>query len=514
MPPQYHPQHGHFPQIRHHTPTASPPIPNGAPYQGHQQHPVHQGHHGHHLPPRGHSPQPPMGRPDSRNDGRRLGGGMVPPPPPGSHPGITYMPAPPIYNGPPAASQPMMHPHGAQYYPSQPHQTQPPPQPYSDDRRPPQQHPQQPQAAYVPQPSSQSMHMPPPDIHHQQGHPSVQISAPPPDRRHMDPQPPPAREAFHEVDPRKPPLLNTDAAIKKLPQRRSHSIFTPVEDTRSSILGQHQQFFDDSESTIKEEPASRSQSVDGAVGVRNSPPPSRSHSSTDKSRNISLPEVTFAPPSRTNSATAGSSSGRPRGPKLTVQIPDEGSDHCGSAATGESGSPRNPSDTPTNSQRRHGSVVLPPPSPSASALLSAGATGPPNPYAKPVPQQGINTNVNETPMSALPSRYVHEHLPSTPNPFYPEWNPRTSDGNNMTSPLNFGTPVVGSLPSFLRDDPNTTAATSAATSAVTTAASTATAGVSDTSREAVKRKSVSSATSSPSSQGPPTQSEPKRVKVE
>ncbi len=545
MPPQYHPQHAHFPpQMRHHTPSASPPVPNGAPFPG---------HHAHHLPPRGHSPQPPMGRPDSRNDGRRVPSGMVPPPPPGTHPGnhpgITYMPAPPIYNGPAAPSQPMMHhPHGGQYYHAQSqhaHQP-PPPQSYGDDRRPPQPHPQQPQPGYTPQPShhqpqpshhqpqpshqqpqpphqqpqpaytsqppSQSMSMPPrPDV---QQHTAMPHPPPPPDRRPMDLQPPHSRDAAFDLDARHPPLLNTESAIKKLPQRRSHSIFTPVEENRS-ILGQHSKLFSTEESTIKEEPTSRSQSVDGGAPIRTSPPLPRSHSSMDKSRNVSLPDVAFAPPSRTNSVTGGPLSARPRGPKLTVQIPDGGSEQGGSAVTGESSSPRNPADTPTHTQRRHGSIVLPPPSPSASALLSAGATGPPNPFARPpVNPQGMGngtSNKNETPQSALPSRYLNgEFLPS-PSSFYPEWNYKASDSNTLPSPLNFSTPVVGSGPSFLTQDQSHTATSSASTAASSTAP---TAGAPDSlkAREAMKRKSEGSATSSASSHGPTT--EPKRVKVE
>lgn len=523
MPPQYHPQHGHFPpQIRHHTPTASPPVPNGGPFPG---------HHPHHMPPRGHSPQPPMGRPDSRNDGRRMPSGMVPPPPPGTHPGITYMPAPPIYNGP-ASSQPMMHPHGAQYYPPQPQQSHqhPPPQQYPDDRRPPQLPPQQTQPGYAPQPPP-PMSMPPRQDSHQptaMPHPA-HPSAPPPDNRQMDPQPPPPRDAA-EINARHPPLLNTESAIKKLPQRRSHSIFTPVDENRS-ILGQHSKLFSTEESTIKEEPASRSHSVDGGAPTRTSPPPlPRSHSSMDKSRNVSLPDATFAPPSRTNSLTGGPLSGRPRGPKLTVQIPDGGSDHGGgSAVTGESSSPRNPADTPTHAQRRHGSIVLPPPSPSASAILSAGATGPPNPFARPPVNPhglgGSNLNKNETPQSALPSRYLGGDFLPSPSSFYPEWNYKASDSNTAASPLNFSTPVVGSGPSFLTQDHNNnnnnnnnSAATATATSSASTVASstTTTAGgaASDSlkTREAVKRKSEGSAPSSASSQG--HNAEPKRVKVE
>ncbi|KAJ3472931.1 hypothetical protein NLG97_g10624 [Lecanicillium saksenae] len=312
----------------------------------------------------------------------------------------------------------------------------------------------------------------------------------------MDPQPPPARDAA-EASTRHPPLLNTDSAIKKLPPRRSHSIFTPVEENRS-ILGQHSKLFSTEESTIKEEPASRSQSVDGGAVTRTSPPLPRSHSSMDKSRNVSLPEVAFAPPSRTNSLTGGPLSGRPRGPKLTVQIPDGGSEQGGSAVTGESGSPRNPADTPTHTQRRHGSIP----------------TGPPNPFARPpVNPHGIggnNLNKNETPQSALPSRYLGgEFLPS-PSSFYPEWNYKASDSNTAASPLNFSTPVVGSGPSFLNQDPNP--ATSSASMGASSTAATAGAQDSLKSREAVKRKSEGSATSSASSHG--QAAEPKRVKVE
>lgn len=98
--------------------------------------------------------------------------------------------------------------------------------------------------------------------------------------------------------------------------------------------------------------------------------------------------------------------------------------------------------------------MLPPPSPSvdASSVLSAGATGPPNPFARPVRQDHQNMNI-DTPVSALPSRFMgNEFLPS-PSSFYPDWNFRGNESNTLPSPLNFATPVVGTGPSFLRDDP-------------------------------------------------------------
>lgn len=166
----------------------------------------------------------------------------------------------------------------------------------------------------------------------------------------------------------------------------------------------------------------------------------------------------MTPPSRSNSAKlpGGPGGARPRGPRLTVQIPDGGSEGGGSARTAESNSPRNPTETATQVPQRHNSqssLVLPPPSPSASAILSAGATGPPNPFARPPPQQNVN---GETPVSALPSRFLTNELLPSPSSFYPDWNFRGGDSNTLPSPLNFATPVVGSGPSFLRDDLNTT----------------------------------------------------------
>ena len=46
---------------------------------------------------------------------------------------------------------------------------------------------------------------------------------------------------------------------------------------------------------------------------------------------------------------------------------------------------------------------------------------------------------------------TNEFLPS-PSSFYPEWNFGGRDSNTLPSPLNFATPVVGTGPSFLRED--------------------------------------------------------------
>lgn len=542
MPPQFHGQQ--FPHIRHHTPSASPPIGNGGPFPGHPGHP------GHPIP-RTHTPQPGIGsRPGSRNDMRRMGPNMVPQnvgPPGASHPGITYIPTPPIYNPPPSQQPPMMSQPGPQYQyqhpppqnhmqppPPQPQPPPPPPQPqaYMDDRRasmPPAFSSQPPAQAITtrptpsPQPSSQSLPQPIPHI------------SPPPqpqplDRRPHEPQPPapmePKTEFRERPPPPQPPLLNTETAIKKLPQRKSHSIFTPIEENRS-ILSQHLASFAAEPQLMRPESvpaaiaanaasaANRAQSVDVASMTRNantsSPPmpPQRANTQAlEKSRTTSLssvPESGFTPPSRSNSLKIGGAAGggRPRGPRLKVQIPDGASD--AGSATAESNSPRNPADTATQIPQRHNSqssLVLPPPSPSASTLLSAGATGPPNPFARPPPQQNVN---GETPVSALPSRFLNTEFLPSPSSFYPaEWGFRGSDSNTLPSPLNFATPVVGSGPSFLRDDHTNTTSGASGSSSLT-----ATANAAGTN----KRKTPEFGAGGPGD-GPDSTNEPKRLKVE
>ena len=60
----------------------------------------------------------------------------------------------------------------------------------------------------------------------------------------------------------------------------------------------------------------------------------------------------------------------------------------------------------------------------------------------------------ETPISALPSRFVADGLLPSPSSFYPEWGfGRGGDNSNMLpSPLTFQTPVMSNGPSFLREE--------------------------------------------------------------
>ncbi|RQM08399.1 hypothetical protein DH86_00002631 [Scytalidium sp. 3C] len=457
-----------FQHIRHQTPSASPPIPNGVPFHHQQQ------------PPRGHTPQPPQPN------------------------GYAYVPNPGIYNphagqtmpphhglqphmqGPPMQAQ-QMHgpPQGipqagpAVQYPQYPPTAPPPPPPQQQ----PHPHQQQPQQVYMEDQRRTSM--PPAFPQQERPAPPPQASPPLPQQpQHQEPEPQPQPQQQQQPQQMLEP-------VKKL-SVKSRSIFTPIDESRS-ILSQHwasstsaatsSAANTDNTATANSTPAStnRSQSVDVSTLSRSraSPPPQRAQTNV-KARNVSIssmssaplvsPSDGFTPPSRTNSASLGGGGKRP---VLKVQIPEEQSDD----GTGDSNSsPQGPD--AQNSQaggRRNGehgsSVVLPPPSPSASALLSAGASGPPNPFARPHPvsQNSTNSsnsnsltlntsrdtrdNVNiDTPVSALPSRFMtNEFLPS-PSSFYPEWNYRSGDGNSLLSPLNFATPVVGSGPSFLRED--------------------------------------------------------------
>ncbi|CAK7197386.1 resistance to lethality of mkk1p386 overexpression [Sporothrix eucalyptigena] len=510
MPPHYPGQAPpQFGQFRHNTPSASPPIPNGVAFAQHAA--------ATQAIQRGHTPQPPQNgsRPTSRNDMRRMPQNVQPPgPPQGPHQanGYAFIPHPAIYNPqaqqnmPPAMGQPgpqypyapppTTHappPHMQQYvderpssmppsFPPQvaPGNSLPPPPPQVQQRHsvsPPQAHSEQlPHTHAAPRNSPHPPNLPPPAHIPLQQQPKQEQPSPPQPPQIQEPQPPtpvePKAEApeWHEV--------------KKLPQqRKQYSIFTPIDESRS-ILSQHLAAFrpeplkaDPSSSSGPSNKASsdgssnnnnRAQSVDSGnvasrSSVTSSPPTAKGADNASaqmpqpKSRVSisSIPETMFTPPSRQNSLRPG---GGPLRPRLRVEIPPDGSEDNSATGTGGSASsPRNASDVGSLGTRRNGEthtgIVLPPPSPSASAILSAGASGPPNPFARPMPHQNNNSMHIDTPGSALPSRFMNSELLPSPSSFYPEWGfGRGSDSATLPSPLNFATPVVGTGPSFLRDD--------------------------------------------------------------
>ncbi|KAI1323525.1 hypothetical protein F5Y16DRAFT_383431 [Xylariaceae sp. FL0255] len=461
IPPHYGGQPA-FPHLRHHTPSASPPI-NGMPFV-----------------PRGHTPQPQMGsRPSSRNDFRRPPSVPHPGGPPGPQPvanGYAYMPQPAIYNPqaqpqiqhglppPPPPPPPAPYQYAAAHPPQMPpyveeprHSSVPPPTSFPPAPARPQ--PSPPQVHVQQLPPQAAPHMTPPQPSQ---HLEVPGQRPPPPRPQPGPEPP-----VHATTQMEPPKVERpgqpgldSSSIRKLPQRnQAGSIFTPIEDNRS-VLGQHLDAFH-AEPLGSDEAGSRSQSVDIGAASRNkaskSPPvPQRASISVNipRARNSisNVSDGSFAAPSRSNSMKIDGAS-RPR---LRVQIPDEASD--AGSNTGEpvtTTSPRGTADASAQPARRAGDappVVLPPPSPSATTLLSAGATGPPNPFARP-PPQNHSTGMNiDTPVSALPSRFLNNEFLPSPSSFYPDWNFRGDNSNTLPSPLNFATPVAGTGPSFLRDD--------------------------------------------------------------
>ncbi|CZR55610.1 related to RLM1-transcription factor of the MADS box family [Phialocephala subalpina] len=463
MPPQFQNQPA-FQHIRHHTPSASPPIPNGV--------------FPHHPQQRQHTPQPQAGsRPSSRNANvRRTSSNLVPqqgPHPPPSN-GYAYMPNPAIYN-PQNGPQLPPHAHGLPQHMQGQHMQGPPqgmPQqqgsgPQYPNYGPPQQqqqhpHPQQVQQLYAEEQRRASM---PPAFPQQERPQSRPEPSPPqPQQQQLPRQPSPPEQ--EEPQPAPQQMLEP---VKRM-SIKSRSIFTPIDESRS-ILSQHWASSTSNAEPSRSEPAptsnNRSQSVDVGSVTRvkadKSPPPPVRAQTHNKNRNVSMSSMpdNFTPPSRTNSASIGGA----RRPVLKVQIPDEPSPSNGGSGTADSASsPRSGTNGRRNGRNNSDShssgVVLPPPSPSASTLLSAGASGPPNPFARPMPvsqpsQSNSNNGNNsmiDTPVSALPSRFMQNEFLPSPSSFYPDWNFRGNDSNTLPSPLNFATPVVGTGPSFLRED--------------------------------------------------------------
>ncbi|KAI4228411.1 MAG: hypothetical protein L6R40_008140 [Gallowayella cf. fulva] len=468
--PRDHPYPSHLqsqpPHMRQPAQSASPPIQNGVPFYQ-----------------RNHTPQPQMiSRPQSRN---MVHPSNFPNRPPEFASNTASHQHHQVTQGPQGPNGYAYH-HNPSAYTS--HQMQGQQQPYYT------QHPQpqhaQMQQAYMQDQRRQSM--PPAFPQHERSQQPPQTQQQHQQRQQQQPsQPQPPQHPQPMASPpqpkQEPQQENEPGRLAKPLPAKSRSIFTPIDDSRS-LLAQHWGLGKSSDSReIKAEKENRSQSVDvAAMHARNTkPPPSEDNitsplrkASTMPQRN-SLPNE-IPPPPRTNSAQIAPA----KRPRLKVQIPSEQSDG-GSATPDDESSPRGESggtasETPNakaSTDASHSSgVVLPPPSPSASAILSAGAQGPPNPFARPHPpshnpngggggggsfsssgnnnNSGNNSRDIETPISALPSRFVGGDLLPSPSSFYPNWDfGRSGDGGNMLpSPLTFQTPVVGQGPSFLREE--------------------------------------------------------------
>ncbi|KAF2482264.1 hypothetical protein BDY17DRAFT_324559 [Neohortaea acidophila] len=475
---QHHPA---FQHVRHGTPQGSPPMHNGGMPQQFQ---------------RGPSPLPTgvphvVSRPSSRADqhqghARRISSNLVPTQhqqAPMAQAAYAYQPNPAFYN--PQAPQmhrpagpggPALQPQGSTY---------PPPYP------PPGSHHAQMQQVLMQDARRSSMPtafpaQPPPQANMQRDASHEHLHAPPQPR-----QPHPSPRAQHVQAQRvTPPQPAQQQFISPpIPQPRplsghakSQSMFTPIDDSRS-MLAQHWGSTSSAEALRlepkTEQPTPRAASVDVATMQRQrqtadaKPNGSPEQPQASSSR---APPKSPQPASRAGSTPSiglsRSSTSQPdaKRPRLKVQIPSEQSDGEGGTASArtDASASRETAGSGGDKQQTPGhGVVLPPPSPSAGALLSAGAQGPPNPFARPAPPMStnphaMNRDVNnsthiETPISALPSRFMSDNLLPSPSTFYPEWGFGRSGGdsagpNMLPSPLNFQTPVVGNGAGWREED--------------------------------------------------------------
>lgn len=397
----------------------------------------------------------------------------TPPPPPQN--GFAYIPNPSMYhpNANPNIAQQPRPPQFAHYGPQQPLPPHaipphPMPQPVPPHHQAPQHLPQHPHPLAQQTPAmglSQPPHASIPQVAQpflpEQGRNSIPPAFP--TEQSQPPRPvslPDVSSADQMVGPLKVETSPSPPHQRSL-SSKSRSIFTPIDD-RGSVLARH---FGLGPPTC-ESPRTESADVKAEAKQNDSkeikppaqpvapPPPPRT--TADAARSQSAPDI--KPPPRTNSGQLPS-----KRPQLKVQIPSENSDR-GSATADSSSSTGNQTVTPAkaNPDTNHSGVVLPPPSPSAGAILSAGATGPPNPFARPPPpgtasqnSNAYNSNNNiETPISALPSRFVSDALLPSPSSFFPEWGFGRSgpDTNMLPSPLTFPTPAVQTGPGFARED--------------------------------------------------------------
>ncbi|KAI7971506.1 hypothetical protein EIK77_001382 [Talaromyces pinophilus] len=447
IPPQLQNQPGY--QHINHGPSASPPIPNGIAFA-----------------PRHGTPQPQnSSRPSSRNHVRQMstqyggqGQAHATPPPPTNPNGYAYMANPSMYN---PNSNPEMNgrpPQQGQYH----HFAHPSHPGTSQAQSLPQQHaPHQPPHLNVPTHQHQPMHH---SYMQDQGRQSLPPSMPPDNQQY---QFRPTLALPDSTGAQQAGDVKVEGGSS--PKTKSRSIFTPIDD-QTSVFSRHLfgraplRESPQRDTSVKQESkptGSVSQTLPLPRGGPPPPPPNRA--ATEPQRSQSTPSLSDS-----------QQPSRPK-PRLKVQIP---SDHSDSGSTTGESSPRDSTGKTASTSAKKSSetggatgvVQLPPPPPSPGAggpILSAGAQGPPNPFARPAPpgsnaQNGggyggsssSSSNQNmETPISALPSRFVSDALLPSPSSFFPEWGfGRTGpDTSMLPSPLPF-TPAVQTGLGFARDE--------------------------------------------------------------
>ncbi|RMJ25034.1 Transcription factor [Aspergillus sp. HF37] len=479
MVPPHVPTHPGFQHVNH-APSASPPVGNGVPF----------------VPRRGTPQSQGASRPSSRNHVRRVSSNLGPqhratPPPHPPQNGFAYVPNPPVYNpnaNPNLNQQPPRQGQFPQYRHPPPAAHHPPPQQSLPQSMPPHTVPAHSMPQHI---QTAPQHMPPHPAH---SHPLAQQT--PPMAFSQPPHPPMPQMAPAYVSEQgrnttpatfPPEQQNrtvpfSDAASDQIQSQhvpsqtkveesqsppqpmsissKSRSIFTPIDD-RGSVLARHFPIAPPVESPRSDLPVKAESTHEDSEGrsFSHPAPPAPPRYVTEPQRTQSMPTVPdIKPPARTNSGQLPS-----KRPQLKVQIPSESSDRGSATAESTSRDSAGKSATPAkNPDTNQSGVVLPPPSPSAGAILSAGAQGPPNPFARPPPPAAATQNNNafngnnniETPISALPSRFVSDALLPSPSSFFPEWGIGRSgpDTNMLPSPLTFPTPAVQSGPGFSRDD--------------------------------------------------------------
>lgn len=178
--------------------------------------------------------------------------------------------------------------------------------------------------------------------------------------------------------------------------------------------------------------------------------PPTARSAPQQSRPTSSLANEFRPPQRSDTNSSSKSGARP---KLNLTIPSEASDgeptsnSPGQRSAVNSANPARLGNS--NSNGEHHNLILPPPSPSAGAVLSAGASGPPNPFARPPPPTSQNNNAYsenrnsnlETPISALPSRYMDQDLLASPGGLFGSW-ANFGGGSTILPSPNVSTPLA------------------------------------------------------------------------